>query len=287
MKRKTVDILVKYSKFTWQLKENTDAEYQKYMQDKAKGRFLRENTHKLVETENRFFLLSYLFNPIPALEKEIEYAIRKGRYIDGKIEAGDFLNLHPELILYQHILLKDKSLRYNIGYLTERIRLMIKTFVELNIFFLDTYILCKVMDKIFNWKQLEQTTQSKTRLRIGFNNILMVGYEDDTINLSINDEGLRKFDSYRSDKITLGLYSGDDLLHCRKISVPVFKQDNRARNFNQDVRAAIYKDDIGGEKTFDWSVLLPAPESDEILYKEILEWMAMVEFTSDSLKNKN
>lgn len=115
----------------------------------------------------------------------------------------------------------------------------------------------------------------------------MVGYEDGRLNLSINDEGLREFDSYRSDKITLGLYSGDDLLFCRKISVPVFKQDNHPHDFNQDVRAAIYKDDIGNKGAIEWSELLPDPKSDEILYKEISEWMAMVEFSSHNLKNKN
>lgn len=182
-------------------------------------------------------------------------------------------------MFYRYILLKDEERKYNIGYFTEKFRLMIKILVDLNIFFLDTYILCKVMDLIFNWNQLEQKTRSNTRsLRIGFNNILMVEHKAGKLHLIINENGLRNFDTYNTGKLNLGLYSEEDLLYCRKVSVP---------NFSQDVREAIFRGEISEDKKFKWSGLLPDPNADSTLYKDISQWMNMIGFTSNNLKDKN
>ncbi len=288
MKRNPDDVLLSYSNFTWQLKESSNIEYEKYVHEMAERRTYRENIQELVDVENTFFLLSYIFNPHPGIDKEIGEAIRKGKFTDEKIKTVDFLNSHPELIFYQYILLKDNDRKYNIGYFTDKIHIMIKTLVDLNIFFLDAYMICKIMDKIFDWSMLGINSRYKTRpLRIGFNNILMVRYEDGRLFLNVNEDGLRKFDSYRSDKIILGLYSGNDLLYCRKISVPVFYQGDYPSGFNQNVRVAIYKDDIGEDKRIKWSDLLPDPEADGTIYKDISEWMNVIGLTSNNLKNKN
>ena len=183
-------------------------------------------------------------------------------------------------MFYRYILLKDQERKYNIGYFTERLRIMIKVLVDLNIFFFDAYIICKAMEMVFSWSQLESKTRSKTRLlRIGFNNILMVEHKDGKPHLIINENGLRNFDSYSTGKINLGLYSEEELLYCRRISVP---------DFNQDTREAIFRGNVSENKKLKWSDLLPHPGSDrKLLYKDISEWMNMIGFTSYNLKNKS
>ena len=265
-----------YSKFKGELINEFEKDLRSKEAMESTQRLHGSKENSLFSLEDKYYLLTYIFDlhNIDLIE-----SIRKGKFPIEKIDVRRFIWQNPQLMFYRYILLKDQERKYNIGYFTEKLRLMIKILVDLNIFFLDTYILCKVMDMIFNWNQLEQKTQTNTRpLRIGFNNILMVEHKAGKLHLIINEAGLRDFDVYNTSKLNLGLYSEEDLLYCRKVSVP---------NFNQDVREAIFRGEISENKKFKWSVLLPDPEADSPLYKDISEWMNMIGFTSNNLKNKN
>lgn len=276
MRTKPTDIFLSYSKFKGELINEFEKDLRSKEAMESTRRLHGSKGNSLFSLEDKYYLLTYIFDlhNIDLIE-----SIRKGKFPIEKIDVKRFIWQNPQLMFYRYILLKDQERKYNIGYFTEKLRLMIKILVDLNIFFLDTYILCKVMDMIFNWNQLEQKTQPNTRpLRIGFNNILMVEHKAGKLHLIINEDGLRDFDVYNTGKLNLGLYSEDDLLYCRKVSVP---------NFNQDVREAIFRGEISENKKFKWSVLLPNPEADSPLYKDISEWMSMIGFTSNNLKNKN
>lgn len=125
------------------------------------------------------------------------------------------------------------------------------------------------MNKVFTWKSLEQKMHSKTSpWRIGFNQILMVGYENGKPQLIVNKDGLREFDSYSSGKISLGLYIGDDLVYCRKVSVP---------KFASEIREAIFKGDIGEGEKLEWDVVLEVQNTDKPekspIFKEVTNWL--------------
>lgn len=276
MRTKPTDIFLSYSKFKGELINEFEKDLRSKEAMESTQRLHGSKENSLFSLEDKYYLLTYIFDlhNIDLIE-----SIRKGKFPIEKIDVRRFIWQNPQLMFYRYILLKDQERKYNIGYFTEKLRLMIKILVDLNIFFLDTYILCKVMDMIFNWNQLEQKTRTNTRpLRIGFNNILMVEHKVGKLHLIINEAGLRDFDVYNTSKLNLGLYSEEDLLYCRKVSVP---------NFNQDVREAIFRGEISENKKFKWSVLLPDPEADSPLYKDISEWMNMIGFTSNNLKNKN
>lgn len=276
MRTKPTDIFLSYSKFKGELINEFEKDLRSKEAMESTQRLHGSKENSLFSLEDKYYLLTYIFDlhNIDLIE-----SIRKGKFPIEKIDVRRFIWQNPQLMFYRYILLKDQERKYNIGYFTEKLRLMIKILVDLNIFFLDTYILCKVMDMIFNWNELEQKTRTNTRpLRIGFNNILMVEHKAGKLHLIINEDGLRDFDVYNTSKLNLGLYSEEDLLYCRKVSVP---------NFNQDVREAIFRGEISENKKFKWSVLLPDPEADSPLYKDISEWMNMIGFTSNNLKNKN
>ena len=276
MRTKPIDIFLSYSKFKGELINEFEKDLRSKEAMESTQRLHGSKENSLFSLEDKYYLLTYIFDlhNIDLIE-----SIRKGKFPIEKIDVRRFIWQNPQLMFDRYILLKDQERKYNIGYFTEKLRLMIKILVDLNIFFLDTYILCKVMDMIFNWNQLEQKTRTNTRpLRIGFNNILMVEHKAGKLHLIINEDGLRDFDVYNTSKLNLGLYSEEDLLYCRKVSVP---------NFNQDVREAIFRGEISENKKFKWSVLLPDPEADSPLYKDISEWMNMIGFTSNNLKNKN
>ena len=275
MRTKPNDIFLSYSKFKGELINEFEQDLRSKETVESTRRLHGSKEHCLFSLEDKYYLLTYIFDlhNIDVIE-----SIRKGKFPIEKIDVKRFIWQNPQLMFYRYILLKDQERKYNIGYFTEKLRLMIKILVDLNIFFLDTYILCKAMDMIFNWNQLEQKTRPNTRpLRIGFNNILMVEHKAGKLHLIINENGLRDFDVYNTGKLNLGLYSEEDLLYCRKVSVP---------NFNQDVREAIVRGEISENKKFKWSVLLPNPNADRTLYKDISQWMNMIGFTSNNLKNK-
>lgn len=266
-----------YSKFKGELinELEKDLENNETMGYNLRLRGLDE--YSLFNIEDKYYLLTYIFD---LHNMDIIESIRKGKFPIEKINVRKFIWQNPQLMFYRYILLKDQERKYNIGYFTEKFRIMIKVLVDLNIFLFDAYIFCKVMDKVFSWAQLESKLQSKTGfLRIGLNNILMVEHKIGRPRLIINENGLRNFDSYNTGKINLGLYSEKELLYCRKISVPAF---------SQDVREAIFRGDVSENKKIKWSELLPDPESNRTrLYKDILEWMNMIGFTSVKLKNQN
>lgn len=160
---------------------------------------------------------------------------------------------------------------------------MIRTVAELNIFFLDAYILCKVMDKIFNWRNLELKPHTKTGpWRIGFNNLLMVGCENGKPQLIVNDKGLRDFDSYDTGKISLSLYAGDDLVYCRKVSVP---------KFASEIREAIFKGDISEGKKLEWDGVLEVQNTDKPekspIFKEVTNWLTKTGFKINLKQTNN
>ena len=244
MRTKPIDIFLSYSKFKGELINEFEKDLRSKEAMESTQRLHGSKENSLFSLEDKYYLLTYIFDlhNIDLIE-----SIRKGKFPIEKIDVRRFIWQNPQLMFYRYILLKDQERKYNIGYFTEKLRLMIKILVDLNIFFLDTYILCKVMDMIFNWNQLEQKTRTNTRpLRIGFNNILMVEHKAGKLHLIINEDGLRDFDVYNTSKLNLGLYSEEDLLYCRKVSVP---------NFNQDVREAIFRGEISENKKFKWSVL--------------------------------
>lgn len=247
-------------------------EYETQIKTMGAGKLPTGYQHKLFNLEEKIFLLTYIFNTHNIDKNIIIKAIRSGKFTYEETDFIDFLKINPILGFYRYILLKDLNCKYNIGYFTENIRIMIKTLVGLNIFFLDAYILCKVISEVFNWKRLKPQAHSETiPLCIGFNNILMVGYTGDKPYLTVNGDGMKDFTSYTTGKISVGLYSGDDLLYCRKISVP---------DFNQDVREAIFNNEIGEDRKVKWSDLLPefdpAIEDCPLIYREVTDWLSMI-----------
>lgn len=272
MKTDPKDVFLSFSKFKGELYERTKREYKEFIEDRDRNpykNFYHLNQHRLFDLENKIFLLTYIFDTHNIDEQEIKGAIKIGKFHKNKIDIQTFLNKNHDLIFYRYILLKDLDRKYNIGYFNENIEKMIRTVVELNIFFLDVYILCKVMDKVFTWKALEQKMHSKTSpWRIGFNQILMVGYENGKPQLIVNEDGLREFDSYSSGKISLGLYTGDDLVYCRKVSVP---------KFASEIREAIFKGDVGEGKKLKWDEVIKEENKDKPeeapIFKEVINWL--------------
>ena len=269
MRTKPTDIFLSYSKFKGELINEFELEYKINEFLESNGVLHDSKEHILYNYEDKYYLFQYIFE---LHNLDIIESIRKGKCHREKIEVMNFLWTNPQLLFYRYILLKDQDRKYNIGYFTEMFRKMIKTLIELNIFFLDAYILCKVIDMVFNWDRLNKKIKSKAKpLRIGYNNILMVEYKDNKPHLIINENGLRDFNSYSTDKINLGLYSGKDLLYCQKVSVP---------NFSQDEREAIFKGDIGQDGQFKWSELLKTSDPDSQTntknYNEIRKWLEIV-----------
>lgn len=192
MRTKPTDIFLSYSKFKGELINEFEKDLRSKEAMESTQRLHGSKENSLFSLEDKYYLLTYIFDlhNIDLIE-----SIRKGKFPIEKIDVRRFIWQNPQLMFYRYILLKDQERKYNIGYFTEKLRLMIKILVDLNIFFLDTYILCKVMDMIFNWNQLEQKTRTNTRpLRIGFNNILMVEHKAGKLHLIINEAGLRDFD---------------------------------------------------------------------------------------------
>ena len=277
MRIKPTDIFSSYSRFRGELVNELEKELKGSETMESNRRLHGADEHSLFNIEDKYYLLTYIFD---LHNMDIIEPIRNGKFPIEKINVKKFIWQNPQLMFYRYILLKDQERKYNIGYFTERLRIMIKVLVDLNIFFFDAYIICKAMEMVFSWSQLESKTRSKTRLlRIGFNNILMVEHKDGKPHLIINENGLRNFDSYSTGKINLGLYSEEELLYCRRISVP---------DFNQDTREAIFRGNVSENKKLKWSYPLPHPGSDrKLLYKDISEWMNMIGFTSYNLKNKS
>lgn len=269
MKTNPTDIFSSYSKFTGELINEFDLKAKSDESLNSNEVLNNSKEQSLFNQDEKYFLFSYIFD---LHNLDIIESIRKGKYPREKIEVMNFLWTNPQLLFYRYILLKDQDRKYNIGYFTEMFRKMIKTLIELNIFFFDAYILCKVIDIFFNWEQINKKIKSKTKpLRIGYNNILMVEYKGNKPHLIINENGLRDFNSYSTDKISLGLYSGKDLLYCQKVSIP---------NFSPDEREAIFKGDIGKDGQFKWSELLKTSEPDNQTitknYNEIREWLEII-----------
>ena len=238
--------------------------------------FKRPDQHRLFNKEDMYHFVTY-FLELNGLD--IIKPIGKGLCTDEIIEEYEkescFLWQNPQLMFYQYILLKDSDHKYNIGYFRESIRRMIREIVELNIFFLDVYILCKVLENIFDLKKLDNNSKSgKKPLKIGFNNLIFVGYEDGKIQLTVTEEGFRNFKLYRTGKINLGLYAENDLLFCHKVSVPHFEERDRV---------SIFTGDIGDDKTKKLSDLISAPEpavgtgtpKENKIYKDLKEWLAI------------
>lgn len=241
----------------------------------SKRPFKRPDQHRLFDKEDMYHFVTY-FLEINGLD--IIKPIGKGECNDETIEQyekdSSFLWSNPQLMFYQYILLKDSDHKYNIGYFRESIRRMIREIAELNIFFLDVYILCKVLENIFDFKKLGTKSKSgKKPLKISFNNLIFVGYEDGKIQLTVTEEGFRNFKSYRTGKINVGLYAEKDLLFCHKVSVPHFEEHDRV---------SIFTGDIGDDKTNKLSDLISAPEPDagtgtpkeNKIYKDLKEWLA-------------
>ena len=278
MRTNPIDIFSSYSKFTGELINEFDPNAKSEEPLKSNDVLNDSKEQSLFNQNEKYSLFSYIFD-LHNLDAKLESklgiikSIKKGICSSEEIEITEFLKINPQLSFYRYILLKDHDRKYNIGYFTEMFRKMIKTLIELNIFFLDTYILCKIMDMEFNWEQLDIKRESKTKpLRIGCNNILMVEYKGNKPHLIINENGLRDFNSYNTtDKINLGLYSGNDLLFCQKVSVP---------KFSPDEREAIFKGDIGKDGQFKSSELLKTSERDNqtntINYNEISAWLEIV-----------
>lgn len=269
MRTNPIDIFSSYSKFTGELINEFDPKAKSDEPLNSNEVLNNSKEQSLFNQDEKYSLFSYIFD---LHNLDIIESIRKGKYPREKIDVMNFLWTNPQLLFYRYILLKDQDRKYNIGYFTEMFRKMIKTLIELNIFFFDAYILCKVIDTFFNWEQINKKIKSKTKpFRIGYNNILMVEYKDNKPHLIINENGLRDFNSYSTDKISLGLYSGKDLLYCQKVTVP---------NFSPDEREAIFKGDIGKDGQFKWSELLKTsePENQTITknYNEIKEWLEIV-----------
>ena len=269
MRTNPIDIFSSYSKFTGELINEFDPNAKSEEPLKSNDVLNDSKEQSLFNQNEKYSLFSYIFD---LHNLDIIESIRKGKYPREKIDVMNFLWTNPQLLFYRYILLKDQDRKYNIGYFTEMFRKMIKTLIELNIFFFDAYILCKVIDTFFNWEQINKKIKSKTKpFRIGYNNILMVEYKGNKPHLIINENGLRDFNSYRTDKINLGLYLGKDLLYCQKVSVP---------NFSPDEREAIFKGDIGKDGQFKWSELLktsePNSQTNTINYNEIREWLEIV-----------
>ncbi len=140
----------------------------------TKRPFKRPDQHRLFNKEDMYHFVTYL-QDLHGLD--ITGPIRKGVCTDRNIEEyateSSFLWSNPQLMFYQYILLKDSDHKYNIGYFRESISRMIREIVELNIFFLDVYILCKVLDNIFDFKKLDYKSKTgKTPLKISFNNLI-------------------------------------------------------------------------------------------------------------------
>jgi hypothetical protein len=237
----------------------------------TKRPFKRPDQHRLFNKEDMYHFVTYL-QDLHGLD--ITGPIRKGVCTDRNIEEyateSSFLWSNPQLMFYQYILLKDSDHKYNIGYFRESISRMIREIVELNIFFLDVYILCKVLDNIFDFKKLDYKSKTgKTPLKISFNNLIFVGYEDGKIQLTVTEDGFRSFKSYRTGKINLGLYAENDLLFCDKVSVPRFKEDDRESIYNGDI----------GEGNWSKLILPPEPatgtatQKENDIYEEIDNWL--------------
>ena len=266
------DVFLSFPKFTEELINVANREYEEYEKERSRNpykKFIHLNQHRLFDSEDKIFFLTYIFGTHNIDRQEIRGAIKTGKFRKNKIKIQPFLNKNHDLIFYRYILLKDQDRKYNIGYFNENIEKMIRTVVELNIFFLDVYILCKVMDKVFTWKSLEQKMHSKTSpWRIGFNQILMVGYENGKPQLIVNENGLKDFDSYSTDKIGLGLYAGDDLVYCRKVYVP---------KFASEIREAIFKGDVGEGKKLKWDEVIKEENKDKPeeapIFKEVINWL--------------
>lgn len=266
------DVFLSFSKFTEELINVANRECKEYEKERNRNpykKFIHLNQHRLFDPEDKIFFLTYIFGTHNIDRQEIRGAIKTGKFRKNKIKIQPFLNKNHDLIFYRYILLKDQDRKYNIGYFNENIEKMIRTVVELNIFFLDVYILCKVMDKVFTWKSLEQKMHSKTSSwRIGFNQILIVGYENGKPQLIVNEDGLREFDSYSSGKISLGLYTGDDLVYCRKVFVP---------KFASEIREAIFKGDVGEGKKLKWDEVIKEEYKDKPeeapIFKEVINWL--------------
>lgn len=295
MKINPKDVFQSFSKFILELTANSNNEFEEYKNDLLYRSIYRVDQDRLFDLENKYFLLSYIFNShkMDKINKlgniDIYEVIKRGKLREEEIDIYKFLDVNPELLFYRYILLKDPDRKYNIGYFTENIRIMIKTLVGLNIFFLDAYILCKVISKVINWQRLTPQAHSETKpLSIGFNNILMVGYRNGKPYLTVNEDGMKTFASYSTGKISVGLYSGDDLLYCRKISVPDFHQKGRDANFNQYVREVIFKNKIGEDRKVKWSDLLPeidpAIKDYPSIYKEVTDWLSMIDLLCDFSK---
>lgn len=275
MRTNPTDIFSSYSKFKGELINEFDPKAKNDELLKSNEVLNDSKEQSFFNQDEQYFLFSYIFD---LHNLDIIESIRKGKCLREKIEVMNFLWSNPQLLFYRYILLNDQDRKYNIGYFTEMFGKMIKTLIELNIFFLDTYILCKIMDAEFNWEQLDIKREPKTKpLRIGYNNILMVEYKDNKPHLIINENGLRDFDSYNTtDKINLGLYSGKDLLYCQKVSVP---------NFSPDEREAIFKGDIDKDGQFKWSELLKTLEPDsQTNTKKWLEFVGLKDRSTEQNK---
>lgn len=272
MKTNPNDVFLSFSKFKGELRDRANWEYEELKKERDKHPYRRFNhlsPHRLFDIESKIFLLTYIFDTHNLDRQATTVAIKTGKFHKNNIEIQSFLSKNHDLVFYRYILLKDPDRKYNIGYFNENIERMIRTVVELNIFFLDAYILCKVMDKVFNWKTLEQRSHSKTsHWRIGFNQLLMVGYENGKPQLIVNEDGLREFDSYSTGKISLSLYVGDDLVYCRKVYVP---------KFAPEIREAIFNGDVGEGKKLEWTEIIKELNSDgpekSPIFKEVINWL--------------
>lgn len=269
------DVFLSFSKFTEELINVANREYEEYEKEMNRNpykKFNHLNQHRLFDPEDKIFFLTYIFGTHNIDRQEIRGAIKTGKFRKNKIKIQSFLNKNHDLIFYRYILLKDRDRKYNIGYFNGNIEKMINTVVELNIFFLDAYILCKIIDKVFNWKTLEQKSHSKTSpWRIGFNQLLMVGFKNGKPQLMVNDDGLRDFDSYSTGKIRLSLYAGKDLLFCRKVAIP---------NFAPEIREAIFNGDVGDCKKFEWDSIIKEQDVDRPekspIFKEVTNWLTKI-----------
>ena len=167
MRTNPIDIFSSYSKFTGELINEFDPKAKSDEPLKSNEVLNDSKEQSLFNQDERYSLFSYIFD-LHNLDAKLESklgiikSIKKGICSSEEIEITEFLKINPQLSFYRYILLKDQDRKYNIGYFTEMFRKMIKTLIELNIFFFDAYILCKVIDTFFNWEQIKKKIISRS-----------------------------------------------------------------------------------------------------------------------------
>lgn len=258
MKLDPKDIFINYTKFKQEILDGINTEI-----DDPGAIYHSEDQEMILSREEKYSFLMYLLelNNVTLDENQ-----------RGKYKVTDFLLENPQLLFYRYILLKDPFQKYNIGYFNKNFEFMIDTIAGLNDFFFDTYLLCKQMDRCFDWKILKKGSPiTRGPLNLRFNNILIISYTDNKPQLQISEEGLLKFKKYKPGKIGISLLCGKQVLFTMMLSVPELKNN---------IKEAILKDEVGDKKKISWEDIFPKYDEknkkSKELYEEINNWKEMI-----------